>query len=75
MAESLIMELIITMKNLNQNKMKSKEERKGFTYGMGTMLMASIGTNLFGQGGWVTYVGLALIIVSSIIVYTYIKSE
>ena len=55
--------------------MKSKEEKKGFTYGMGTMLMASIGTNLFGQGSWVTYMGLALMIVSSIIVYTYIKSE
>ena len=55
--------------------MKSKEERKGFTYGMGTMLMASIGTNLFGQGSWFTYMGLALMIVSSIIVYTYIKSE
>ena len=55
--------------------MKSKEERRGFTYGMGTMLMISIGMDLVGQGSWFTYVGLALIIVSSIIVYTYIKSE
>lgn len=55
--------------------MKSKEERKGFAYGMGTMLMASIGTDFFGQSGWGTYLGLALMIVSSIIVYTYIKSK
>jgi hypothetical protein len=55
--------------------MKSKEEKKGFTYGMGTMLTASIGMDLFGQSGWVTYLGLALMILSSIIVYTYIKSE
>jgi hypothetical protein len=55
--------------------MKSKEERKGFTYGMGTMLMTSIGMDLVGQGGWTTYLGLALMITASIIVYTYIKSE
>ena len=55
--------------------MKSKEEKKGFTNGMGTMLIASIGMDLLGKGGWVTYLGLALIIVSSIIVYTYIKSK
>jgi hypothetical protein len=63
------------MKPLNKNNMKSKEEGKGFNYGMGTMLMTSIGMDLVGQGSWFTYVGLALIIVSSIIVYTYIKSE
>ena len=55
--------------------MKNREEKKAFSQGMGTMLMASIGTNLFGQGSWFTYMGLALMIVSSIIVYTYIKSE
>ena len=55
--------------------MKSKEEKKGFTNGMGTMLIASIGMDLLGKGSWVTYLGLALMIVSSIIVYTYIKSE
>ena len=55
--------------------MKSKEEKKGFTNGMGTMLIASIGMNLFGQGGWVTYLGLALMITASVIVYTYVKSE
>ena len=55
--------------------METKKEKKGFTQGMGTMLMASIGTNLFGEGGWVTYLGLAIMIVSSIIVYMYIKSE
>ena len=55
--------------------MKSKEEKKGFTNGMGTMLMISIGMDLVGQGGWLTYLGLALIITASVIVYTYVKSE
>jgi hypothetical protein len=55
--------------------MKNREEKKAFSQGMGTMLMTSIGMDLVGQGSWFTYVGLALIIVSSIIVYTYIKSE
>lgn len=55
--------------------MKSKEERRGFTHGMGTMLMASLGMHLFGQGGWVTYLGLAVIITALVILYTYVKSE
>ena len=55
--------------------MKSKEEKKGFTNGMGTMLMTSIGMDLVGQGSWLTYLGLALIITASVIVYKYIKSE
>ena len=55
--------------------MKSKEEKRGFTYGMGTMLIASIGTHLFGQGGWTTYLGLAVMITALVIVYTYVKSE
>lgn len=55
--------------------MKSKEEKRGFTYGMGTMLMISIGMDLVGQRGWTTYLGLAVIITALVIVYTYVKSE
>ena len=53
--------------------MKSKEEGRGFAYGMGIMLMISIGMDLVGQGSWFTYAGLALLIVSSITFYKYIK--
>jgi len=55
--------------------MKSKEQKKGFTQGMGTMLIASIGMNLFGQGGWITYLGLALMLTASVILYTHVKSH
>jgi len=55
--------------------MKNKEEKKAFSQGMGAMLIASIGTHLFGQGGWTTYLGLAVMITALVIVYTYVKSE
>lgn len=68
-----ILSALLLINRLNKNNMKSKEEGKGFNYGMGTMLMTSIGMDLVGQGSWFTYAGLALLIVSSITFYKYIK--
>jgi hypothetical protein len=65
----------VEIKPLNQNKMKNRKEKKAFSQGMGAMLIASIGTHLFGQGGWTTYLGLAVMITALVIVYTYVKSE
>lgn len=55
--------------------MKNREEKKAFSQGMGAMLIASIGTHLFGQSGWTTYLGLAVMITALVIVYTYVKSK
>lgn len=55
--------------------MKTKEEKKGFIQGMGTMLMASVGTDIFGQGGWLSLLGYLFMIASFIMVYVYVKSE
>lgn len=53
--------------------MKSEEEKRSFAIGMGTTIMASIGSRLFSEGGWSTYIGLFLMICSAILVYSYIK--
>ncbi len=55
--------------------MKSKEKQSGFGMGMLTMLIGSIGSNLSSLGGWVTYVGLALMLTCLVIVYLYTKSK
>lgn len=68
-----ILSALLLINRLNKNNMKSKEEGRGFAYGMGIMLMISIGMDLVGQGSWFTYAGLALLIVSSITFYKYIK--
>lgn len=42
--------------------------------GMLSMLILSIGVDLFGQEEWVAYLGLALMLTSTVIVYSYTKS-
>lgn len=53
--------------------MRSEEEKKGFATGIWTGTMASIGSRLFNDGGWSTYIGLFLMICSAILVYSYIR--
>jgi hypothetical protein len=55
--------------------MKSKEKQSGFGMGMLTMLIGSIGSNLFSLGGWVTYLGLTFMLACLAIVYFYTKSK
>lgn len=53
--------------------MRSEEEKKGFATGIWTGTMASIGSKLFIESGWSTYIGLFFMICSAILVYSYIK--
>jgi hypothetical protein len=55
--------------------MKNKKEKSAFSMGMLCMLILSVGVDLFGQQGWVCYFGLALMLTSTVIVYSYTKSE
>ncbi len=52
---------------------KTTEEKNSFSMGLLTMLLISIGTNLFGAGGWKTYLGLAGMTISAIIFWKYLK--
>jgi len=52
---------------------KTTEEKNSFSIGLFTMLLASIGTDLFGAGGWMTYLGLAGMIIAAIIVWKYVR--
>ena len=52
---------------------KTKEQKDGFSMGLLTMLLASIGTNLFSQGSWMTYLGLFLMILAAINVWKYTR--
>jgi hypothetical protein len=54
-------------------KTKTKEQKEGFSMGLLTMLLASIGVDLFGQGSWVTYLGLSLIILAAVNVWKYAR--
>ena len=55
--------------------MKTKEEKKGFAQGMGTMLMSSVGIDLFREEGWIALIGYSLMMASCILVYMYISPE
>jgi|14_taG_2_1085336.scaffolds.fasta_scaffold191834_1 positive regulator of sigma E activity len=52
---------------------KTTKEKNSFSIGLLTMLLASIGTDLFGAGGWMTYLGLAGMIIAAIVVWKYVR--
>jgi len=58
---------------MNKEYKTTEEEKNSFSIGLLTMLIASIGINLFGAGGWKTYLGLTGMTISIIIIWKYLK--
>jgi len=51
---------------------KTTEQKEGFSMGLLTMLIVNIGLDLFGMGGWISYIGAFLIVLATINVFVYV---